>query len=91
MDGLDDDEELHFAPCVMAEDAGKDGQPNLHGTATLMKCLYAHLVANKPSAKALSMAEGTRERTPSEIEEDARRVEERLLASTPSPQDFLSR
>ena len=72
----------------MVEDAGKNGQPNLHKTATLMECLYAHLVANKPPAKAPLTAEGTRERTSSEIEEDARRVEERLLASTPSPQDF---
>ena len=88
MDGLDDEEALYFEPCVLHEDAGKDGQPNLHGTAKVMKCLYANLVANKAPAKASMTAEGTRERTSSEIEEDAQRAEERLLASTPPPQNF---
>ena len=47
MDGLDDDEELYFEPLVDAEEAGENGQPNLHGIAEVMKCLYANLVANK--------------------------------------------
>ena len=70
------------------EETGKDGQPNPHGTAEVMKCLYANLFANKTPAKVSTTAEGGRERTSSEIEEDAQRVEERLLASTPPQQAF---
>ena len=88
MDGLDDDDELYFEPFVDDEDAGMDGQPSLHGTAEVMKCLYANLIVNKTPTKALMTAEGTRERTSSEIEEDAQRVDERLPASIPLPQDF---
>ena len=88
MGGLDDDDELYFEPLVDDKEAGKDGQPNLHGTAEVLKCLYPNFVTNKTPAKASMTAKGARERTSSEIEEDAQRVEERLLASTPPPQDF---
>ena len=37
MDGLDDDDGLYFEPFVDDENAGKDGQPNLHGTAEVLK------------------------------------------------------
>ena len=53
--------------------------------------LYANLVANKKPTKAQMTAEGERVRTSSETEADAQRVEERLLTSTPPPQDFCSR
>ena len=88
MDGLNDDEELYFEPLVDAEEAGEDGQPNLHGTADVMKCFYANLLANKKPTKAQMTAEGERERTSSETEADAQRVEGRLLTSTPPLQDF---
>ena len=91
MDGLYNDEELYFEPLVDGEEAGEDGQPNPHGTAEALKCLYANLYGNEKPTKAQMMAEGERVRMSSEVEADAERVEERLLTSTPSPQDFRSR
>ena len=88
MDGLDDDDVLYFEPYADDVDAGKDGQPNLHGTAEVPKCLYVNLCGNEKPTKAQMTDGGARERTSSEIEEDAQRVEEQLLALTPSPQDF---
>ena len=88
MDGLDDDEELHFKPFVDDEKVGKDGQPRPYGTADALKCLYADLYGNVKPTKAQMMAGGERERTSSEIEADTQRVEEKLLTATPSPQDF---
>ena len=49
MDGLGDDEELYFEPFVDDEEAGEDGQPNLHGTAEIVECLYANLFGNEKS------------------------------------------
>ena len=88
MGRLDDDDELCFEPYVDDVEDGQDGQPNLHGTAEVVKCLYAKLFGNEKPTKPQMMAEGERATTSSEIEEDAQRVEERLLISTPSPQDF---
>ena len=90
-DGLDDDDELYFERYVDDEEYGEDGRPHPHGTAEVLKCLYANLCGNVKPMKAQMMAEGERERTSSEIEADAQRVEEKLLAATPSPQDFWSR
>ena len=88
MDGLDDDEELHFEPYTDDVDAGEDGQLNPHGTAEVLQCLYENLCGNEKPTKAQMTVGGARERTSSEIEEDAQRVEEQLLALTPPPQDF---
>ena len=52
------------------------------------KCLYENLCDNEKPTKAQMTVGGARERTSSEIEEDAQRVEEQLLALTPPPQDF---
>jgi hypothetical protein len=54
----------------------------------VLKSLYGNLFGNAKPTKAQMMGGGARERTPSEIEGDAQRVEEQLLASTPPPQDF---
>ena len=88
MDGLDDDDELHFEQHADDEDDGEDGQPHPYGTAKVLKCLYANLYGNVKPTKAQMMVEGERERTSSEIEADAQRVKERVLTSTPPPQDF---
>ena len=55
---------------------------------TVLKCLYGNLFGNAKPTKAQMMGGGARERTSSEIEGDAQRVEEQLLALTPPPQDF---
>ena len=63
-------------------------QTSEHGTATVMKSLYENLFGNAKPAKAQMTEGGARERSPSEVESDAQRFEEQLLASTPSTQDF---
>ena len=65
-----------------------DGQTSTHGTATVMKSLHENLFGNAKPTKAQMTGGGARERTPSEVESDAQRLEEQLLASTPSTQDF---
>ena len=79
MDGLDDDDELCFEPYVDDEEDEQDGQPNSHGAAEVMKCLYAKLFGNEKPTKPQMMAEGERATTSSEIKEDAQRVEELLV------------
>ena len=69
-------------------DAETDGQLSSHGTATVLKCLYGNLFGNAKPTKVQMTGGGARERTSSEIEGDAQRVEEQLLALTPPPQDF---
>ena len=88
MDGLDDDVELYFEPYADDEEDEQDGQPNSHGPAEVMQCLYAKLFGNEKPTKPQMMTEGERASTSPEIEEDAQRVEELLLNSTPSPKDF---
>ena len=88
MDGLDDDDELHFEQCADDEEDGEDGQSHPYGTAEVVKCLYADLNGNVKPTEAQMMVEGGRERTSAEVEADAQRVEEKLLIATPSPQDF---
>ena len=88
MDGLDSDEKLYFKQHFDEEEVGEDAQPHPYGTADVLKCLYANLYGNEKPTKAQMMAGGERERTSSEIEADAQRVEEKLLTATPSPQDF---
>ena len=88
MDGLDGDDDLFFQQCADDEEDEQDGQPNSHGKAGVMQCLYAKLFGNVKPTKPRKMAEGERASTSSEIEEDAQRVEELLLDSTPSPKDF---
>ena len=88
MDGLDDDDELCFEPYVNDAEDGQDVHSNLHGTAEVVKCLYADLNGNVKPTEAQMMVEGGRERTSAEVEADAQRVEEKLLIATPSPQDF---
>ena len=87
MDGLEDVEELAFDPYEVAN-VETDGQPGSHGTAEMHKCLYENLVSNAKPTMAQVADGGARERTSSEIEGDAQRVEEQLLAFTPLPQDF---
>jgi len=53
-----------------------------------MKSLYGNLFGNANPTKAQMMDGGARERTPSEVEADAQRFEEQLLAPAPSTQDF---
>ena len=53
-----------------------------------MKSLYENLFGNAKPTKAQMTGGGARERTPSEVESDAQRLEEQLLDSTPSTQDF---
>ena len=86
MDGSDGGVELFFEQCV--EDDEVDDQTSAHGTATVMKSLYENLFGNAKPTKAQMTGGGARERTPSEVESDAQRLEEHLLASTPSTQDF---
>ena len=88
MDGLDDDDELYFEPYTDEVDDGKGGQRNPRGTAEMLQCFYENLFGNEKPTKAQVTVEGARERTSSEIEEDAQRVEEQLLSLTPPPQDF---
>ena len=88
MDGREDAEELFFEQCSLNVDAEVDGQLSPHGTAKVMKSLYENLFGNANPTKAQMMGGGARERTPSEVESDAQRLEEQLLASTPSAQDF---
>ena len=88
MDGLEDGEELVFEPYYEVANAETDGQPGSHSTAEVLKCLYENLVSNAKPTKAQVVDGGARERTSSEIEGDAQRVEEQLLALTPLPQDF---
>ena len=88
MDGSEDAEGLIFEPYAGLVDAGTNGQPSAHGTAEALKCLYGNLLGNGKPTQAQMMGGGARERTSLEIEGDAQRVEEQLLASTPPPQDF---
>ena len=88
MDGREDAEELFFEQCSLDVDAEVDGQLSPHGTAKVMTSLYENLFGNANPTKAQMMGGGARERTPSEVESDAQRLEEQLLASTPSAQDF---
>ena len=66
---------------------GRTGSPTCTDHS-IKKCLYAKLFGNEKPTKPQMMAQGERAIASSEIEEDAQRVEERLLTSTPSPQDF---
>ena len=87
MDGLDDDDgdfEQHDDDAAV----GEDGKPSPNGTAEVLKCLCADLYGTVKPTKAQMMVVGERGRSPSEIEADAKRVEEQLLNTTPSPQDF---
>ena len=88
MDGREDAEELFFEQFTRVVDAEVDGQPSPHGTATVMKSLYENLFGNAKPTKAQMTGGGASERTPSEVESDARRLEEQLLDSTPPAQDF---
>ena len=88
MDGREDAEELLFEQFSLDVDAEVDGQLSPHGTAEVPKSLYGNLFGNAEPTKAQMMGGGARERTPSEVESDAQRLEEQLLASTPSAQDF---
>ena len=87
MDGLDDDDD-DFGQHDDDAEYGEDGMSHPHGTAEVLKCLYADLYGNVEPTTAQMMVEGERERSPSEIEADAKRVEEKLLTATLSPQDF---
>ena len=87
MDGSEDGYELFFEQ-ARDEDDEVSGQTSAHGTATVMKSLYENLFGNAKPTKAQTTGGGASERTPSEVESDARRLEEQLLASTPSTQDF---
>jgi hypothetical protein len=88
MDGRDDGEELFFEQFTRVVDDEVDGQTSTHGTATVMKSLYENLFGNANPTKAQIMGGSASERTPSEVESDARRLEEQLLDSTPPAQDF---
>ena len=87
MDGLDDDDG-DFEQHDDDEAVGEAGKPSPNGTAGVLKCLYADLYGTVKPTKAQMMVVGERERTPSGIEADAKCVEEQLLNTTPSPQDF---
>ena len=87
MDGLGDDDG-DFGQYNDVEEYGEDGKPHPYGTAEVLKCLYADLYGNVKPTTTQMMVEGERERSPSEIEADAKRVEEKLLTATLSPQDF---
>ena len=87
MDGSEDGYELFFEQ-ARDEDDEASGQTSAHGTATVMKSLYENLFGNANPTKAQIMGGGASERTPSEVESDARRLEEQLLDSTPPAQDF---
>ena len=67
---------------------GEAGKPSPNGTTEVPKCLYADLYGNVKPTKAQMMVVGERERSSSEVEADAKRVEEQLLSATPSAQDF---
>ena len=87
MDGLDDDDddsEKHVDDAPDGE--ARTAAPN--GTAEVLKCLYADLYVTTKPAKAQMMAAGERERSSSEVEADAGRVEEELLSAKPPAQDF---
>ena len=88
MDGRDDDYVLFNEQVIRVENDGVSDQTNEHGTATVMKSLYENLFGNANPAKAQMKGGGARERSPSEVESDAQRIEEQLLDSTPSTQDF---
>ena len=88
MDGRDDDYVLFNEQVIRVENDGVSDQANEHGTATVMKSLYENLFGNADPAKAQMKGGGARERSPSEAESDAQRIEEQLLDSTPSTQDF---
>ena len=87
MDGREDAEELPFEQCSLDVDAEVGGQLSPHGTAKVLKSLCGNLFGNANPTKAQMMGGGARERTPLEVESDAQRFEEQLLASTPSTQD----
>jgi hypothetical protein len=87
MDGLDDGDD-NFEQHDDDAEYGEDGKPHPYGTAEVLKCLYADLYGNVEPTTAQMMVESARERSSSEIEADAKRVEEELLTDTPSPQDF---
>ena len=70
---------------------GEAGTASPNGTAEVLKCLYADLYGTMKPAKAQMMAVGERERSSSDVEADAKRVEEKLLSATPPAQDFCSR
>ena len=87
MDGSEEGYELFFEQ-NRDEDDEASGQTSAHGTATVMKSLYENLFGNAKPTKAQIMGGSASERTPSEVESDARRLEEQLLDSTPPAQDF---
>ena len=87
MDGSEEGYELFFEQ-NRDEDDEATGQTSAHGTATVMKSLYENLFGNAKPTKAQIMDGSASEHAPSEVESDARRLEEQLLDSTPPPQDF---
>ena len=87
MDGLGDGDG-DFGQYDDDEEYGEDGKPHPYGTAEVLKCLYADFYGTTKPTKAQTMAVGEHERSPSEVEADAKRVEEELLSATPPAQDF---
>ena len=89
MDGLDDADD----DCGQHDDDTADGEAGTatpNGTVEVLKCLYANLYGITKPTKAQMMAVGERERSSSDVEADAKRVEveEKLLSATPPAQDF---
>ena len=87
MDGLDDDDDDSQQHDDDAADV-KAGTATSNGTAEVLKCLYADLYGTTKPTKAQMMVVGERERSSSEVEADAKRVEEELPSATPPAQDF---
>ena len=67
---------------------GEAGTATTNGTVEVLKCPYANLYGITKPTKAQMMAVGERERSSSDVEADAKRVEEKLLSATPPAQDF---
>ena len=87
MDGLGDDDDGEVQHDDDTAD-GDTGTVNPNGTAEMMQCLYADFYGNTKPTKAQMMATVERARSSTEVEADAKRVEEELLGATPPPQDF---
>ena len=87
MDGLGDDDGDDVQRDGDTTD-GEAGTATPNGMAKTLQCLYAGLYGNPKRTKAQMMATRERERSPYDVEADAKRVEEELLGGTPPPQDF---
>ena len=87
MDGLgdgDDDDVQHHDDTA----DGVTEAVNPYGTAEVLRCLYADLYGTTKPTKSQMMATNESERSPDEVEANAKRVEEELLSATPPAQDF---